>query len=327
LTAHLLGIGKVGLALLALPTGEVRYVAASDRSASVYGAEGLDRAAIAAHKSARRPLAALADAAPLPLDLALSIADADLVVDATPSDLAPDAVAAAVARTRRLLRAGKRIVLAAKTPLLLASEELRAARDRLGIAAVFGGTGSEWLRDLGRFAPGSFTLASAPNATTTELIEAIERGGTLEDGLSAARAAGLVESDPSQDLDGRDAALKLALAARLAFGVDLDPGAIARPPIEALDPRLLRLRRSRGATTRLVGRIDRGGVASLAFEELPTGHPLAIPSRRVAWQFTGADRRSRLHLGDRVGPLGTARALAADLAEFARLALLRREAA
>jgi len=315
-TAHLLGLGQVGRALLALPDLPVRFIAVSDRTASVYGADGLDGAALIRHKAQGRALAELPAAAPLPLDLALSIADADVIVDATPSDPAADAIAAATARTRRLLRAGKRLILAAKTPLLLAPAEWRAGRDRLGVAAVFGGTGSRWLRELGRFDAGSRTLAAVPNATSTELIGAIERGGTLADGLARARAAGLVEADPAQDLDGRDAALKLALAVRLAFERELDPAAIARPSLAALDPALLRRRHAAGATTRLVGRIDRDGVASLAFEELPLGHPLAIPPRRVAWQWSGGGS-SRLYLGDGVGAIGTARALAEDLTDLA----------
>lgn len=310
-SAHLIGLGRVGRALLTLPEqSPVRFIAASDRSATVYAADGLDAEALVRHKATGASLAALPAAAPLPLALALSIADADLIVDATDSDLAPAARTGAIERTRRLLRAGKTLVLAAKTPLLLPAAELAAHRGQLGIAAVFGGTGGSWPT-----APRA--LACVANATTTALIDVIERGGTLAEGLVAARRAGLVEADPTQDLDGRDAALKLALAGRLAFARDLDPDAIERPRFAELDPELLRRRRARGATTRLVGRIEPDGAATLAYEELPLGDPLTTGPNRVAWLFTTAAGRRLLTLGDGIGAVGTAQALRRDLVRFA----------
>lgn len=297
-TAHLLGLGKVGRALLALfAETPVRWIAASDRSATLYGADGLDALAIVAHKSAGRSLADDPAAVALPLALALSVADADIVVDATDSDLAPAARSATLARTRQLLHAGKTLVLAAKTPLLLEQNELRAHRRQLRVAAVFGGTGSAWLRDLCEWPPGTRALACVPNATTTEVIAALERGGTIEAGLAAA--------------------LKLALVARLAFAAPLEPEAIERPSLAALDPEQLAWRRQRGTTTRLVGRLDLSGTPSLAYEALPIGHPLALPRRRVGYLFTATDGKARLHLGDGVGAVGTARALFIDLRAIA----------
>lgn len=324
-TAHLIGVGRIGRALLALAAETpVRFIAASDRSATVYSEAGLPAAELQAAKSAGRPLADHPLAAPLPLDIALSVTDPDLVIDATDSDLAPAARAAALARTRNVLRSGKQLVLAAKTPLLLDVEELAAHRAQLHVAAVFGGTGSAWLAELAASdddaagAPGRRSFAGVVNATTTEVIAALERGGSLADGLASARAAGLVEADATQDLDGRDAALKLALVARLAFGVALAPESIERPHLVDLDPELLQARARRGATTRLVGRLAPDGTPSLRYEELPRGDRLALPCGRVGYAFAAADGTTRLHLGRGVGALGTARALQGDLSACAR---------
>ncbi len=317
-TAHLLGLGRIGRQLLALAAETpVRWIAASDRSATVYAVDGLPTAPLVAFKSSGAPLARHALAAELPLSIALAVTDADVVVDATDSDFAPAARAEALSRTRALLKSGKQLVLAAKTPLLLDVEELQAFRHQLGVAAVFGGTGSAWLAELDEWPQGARSLACVPNATTTEVIAALERGGTLEDGLASARAAGLVEADPSQDLDGRDAALKLALAARLAFGRALAPESIERPLLTDLDPKLLQARRRRGATTRLVGRLAPDGTPSLRYEELARGDRLALPCARVGYAFTANDGTTRLHLGRGVGASGTARALQGDLATFA----------
>src|SRR5580765_7720569 len=51
-------------------------------------------------------------------------------------------------------------------------------------------------------------------------------GCSLEQALACARANGLAEADPSADLDGDDAAAKLAILCALAFGLRVEPSQI-----------------------------------------------------------------------------------------------------
>ena len=56
------------------------------------------------------------------------------------------------------------------------------------------------------------------NATTTYILSAMGEGRSYDDALRAAQEAGYAEADPSFDVDGRDAAQKLAILASVAWG-------------------------------------------------------------------------------------------------------------
>ncbi len=60
-------------------------------------------------------------------------------------------------------------------------------------------------------------LRGLVNATTTFILGAMGRGQTYDDALVAAQEAGYAEADPSFDVDGRDAAQKLAILASVAW--------------------------------------------------------------------------------------------------------------
>ena len=56
------------------------------------------------------------------------------------------------------------------------------------------------------------------NATTTYILSAMGEGRSYADALRAAQDAGYAEADPSFDVEGRDAAQKLAILASVAWG-------------------------------------------------------------------------------------------------------------
>ncbi len=73
------------------------------------------------------------------------------------------------------------------------------------------------------------------NGTVNFVLSRLADGASLDDALAAARAAGLAETDPSDDLDGHDAAAKAFLIAKAAFGrAPEDPIARERL-VDALD--------------------------------------------------------------------------------------------
>lgn len=62
------------------------------------------------------------------------------------------------------------------------------------------------------------SLRGLLNATTTYILSAQAQGRSYVEALSAAQAAGYAEADPSFDVEGRDAAQKLAILASVAWG-------------------------------------------------------------------------------------------------------------
>src|SRR5439155_2798424 len=56
------------------------------------------------------------------------------------------------------------------------------------------------------------------NGTTNFILSRMERGGSYAEALAEAQALGYAEADPSDDVNGADAAAKMAILATVAFG-------------------------------------------------------------------------------------------------------------
>jgi homoserine dehydrogenase len=322
-TLHLVGPGHVGAALLArLGELPLRLIAVSDSAATAFDRQGLDPAAIAAHKRAGGSLASWYRAEALPTELAIGVIGADVVVDASPSS--SSGTEAAVQRGRAALRAGAFLALCGKNALAAAAPEwlLGVHRGQVGIDAVLGGTGRQLVSELPELREHARALALVGNVTTTVVIEAIERGASLADGVAAAAARGLLEPDPALDLDGHDAATKLCAVWAAVFGETFlrppTPATVVREAIAGLDPTVVRARAQRGRTTRLVARGSRtGGDLRVRFEEVPLGSPLAAPPDRVVYGYE-LPAGLRVHTGLAVGHDRTAQALLGDLRAWLR---------
>ncbi len=129
---------------------------------------------------------------------------------------------------RAALERGSRVVTANKALLRVAGAELSALvakhRERgaaLDIEAADGG-GEPVVRLLRESLAGHGvrSVRGVLNGTTNFILTRIARGSSYAQALDAARRAGFAEADPTRDLDGTDAADKIAVLAWLAFGAD-----------------------------------------------------------------------------------------------------------
>jgi homoserine dehydrogenase len=149
--------------------------------------------------------------------------DADVVVE-TIGGIEP-----AAAWTRAALAAGKSVVTANKQviarhgPALLA---LAASQGRqLRFEAAVGGA-MPIVRAISDGLAGDrlTRIVAILNGTTNAVLSRMEATGcSLDEAVADARARGYAEADPSVDLDGGDAAAKLAILCALAFGVRVNP--------------------------------------------------------------------------------------------------------
>src|SRR4029077_9668577 len=78
-------------------------------------------------------------------------------------------------------------------------------------------------------------LRGVLNATTTYMLSAMGDGLTYDDSLRAAQTAGYAEADPSLDVDGRDAAQKLAILAAESWGKWRSESQVERQGIVGLE--------------------------------------------------------------------------------------------
>jgi homoserine dehydrogenase len=93
-------------------------------------------------------------------------------------------------------------------------------------------------------------LRGLVNATTTFILSAMGKGDSYEDALADAQEAGYAEADPSFDVEGRDAAQKLAILASVAW-------ARWRPESEVETRGILETAVMPGQVVRLVADADR----------------------------------------------------------------------
>jgi homoserine dehydrogenase len=107
-------------------------------------------------------------------------------------------------------------------------------------------------------------FTGALNSTSKVVVEAMERGGSFEDGLKAARAMGITEGDGAYDVEGWDSAAKTAALANVLMDARTTPQQVSTRGILKLTPERVAEMARRGKTVRLISRARRtGGRVSL----------------------------------------------------------------
>ena len=145
------------------------------------------------------------------------VVDADVVVElAGGLDGPREWARAALDRGRPYVTANKALLATHGRELAELAERRVAAL--LGSASVGGGTPMiETTSHLA--ATGAVErIRGIVNATTTYILSAMGEGRSYDEALREAQEAGYAEADPSFDVDGRDAAQKLAILASVAWG-------------------------------------------------------------------------------------------------------------
>ncbi len=117
------------------------------------------------------------------------------------------------------------------------------------------------------------------NGTTNYILtEMARRGLSYAEALKQAQDLGYAEADPSDDVDGADAAAKMAILARLAFGTPVRLDQVPYEGIEAVQPDDLAYAKELGLSLKLLGVAEKldGEVSVRVFPcFLYPGHPLA----------------------------------------------------
>ena len=177
--------------------------------------------------------------------------DADVVIEAVGGDEPARTIASdALRRGKKVITSNKELVASHGDSLSALATENRVGLD---FGAAVGGSAPviSTLRDLvGASTPVS--VRGILNGTSNYVITLLERGASLEDALASARERGLAEVDCSRDLDGRDAAAKLAIIAWITFGIPPAALHVRRIPLIPGLERLVRIAAAENASVRLV---------------------------------------------------------------------------
>jgi homoserine dehydrogenase len=99
------------------------------------------------------------------------------------------------------------------------------------------------------------------NSTTNVVIQALENGHTLAEGIEEAQRIGIAEADASYDIEGWDAAAKTTALANVLMNARLTPLDVDRRGIGKLTPEKLAELKKQGKRVRLVARARTVGEA------------------------------------------------------------------
>ncbi|MCE7963090.1 MAG: homoserine dehydrogenase [Acidobacteria bacterium ACB1] len=155
------------------------------------------------------------------------------------------------------------------------------------------------------------------NGTSNFICGRLEDGEDFYDSIKAAQDAGFAEADPTLDIDGSDAAQKLVLLARSAFGSDIAFDDISRRGLENASGSEALSAREAGKSFRVVAecRADGGEVtASVAATSLDALDPLAdIHGAENIIVFETEDGGRHVVRGRGAGRYATAEAVLGDI--------------
>lgn len=223
----------------------------------------------------------------------------------------------------RLLEAGKDVVTANKALLAEHGPELFDRARELGRSIAFEASvagGIPIIANLSQCLTGNrvTSLHGILNGTSNFILDKMHTDGTpYAEVVAEAQRLGYAEADPTMDVDGTDAAQKLAILCQLAFGARLDWRDIPRSGIDTVDLLDVRYAQEMGYTIKLLAIADLKP-HGLDCEVNPTLVKAGSPLGEVGGPFNAV-----LVKGDAVGPLffygqgagqmPTASAVAADL--------------
>jgi len=227
----------------------------------------------------------------------------------------------------QLLEGGKDVVTANKALLAEHGSELFNRARELGRSIAFEASvagGVPIIANLSQCLSANqiLSLRGILNGTSNFIVSQMEEhGADYSQAVAEAQRLGYAEADPTMDVDGTDAAQKLAILAHLAFGADVQWRDIPRIGIDSLDPTDLQWASELGYRVKLLA-VARLNEDNLELHVSPTLVKLGTPLSEVrgannAISVVGDMVGRVFYHGLGAGQLPTASAVVADLIDTA----------
>ena len=259
------------------------------------------------------------------------VTDGAAVVDAPDIDVVCEAMGGeepALTLVRRAIDAGKHVITANKALVALHGNELFARARERGVIVAFepavaGGIPVIKALREGLAANRIEWLAGIINGTGNFILsEMAHAGREFADVLAEAQRLGYAEADPTFDVEGIDAAHKLAILASIAFGIPLQFERVHTEGIASIE------RTDVAFAAELGYRIKHLGVARRRSDGIELRvHPTLVPERRLIANVDGVMNAvlvhgdavgSTLHYGAGAGAEPTGSAVVADIVDVVR---------
>jgi homoserine dehydrogenase len=233
----------------------------------------------------------------------------------------------------KALRNGKHVVTANKALLALHGGEIFQAAQRSGLDVGFEGSvagGIPLIRSIkeGLVANRIHSIFGILNGTSNYILSKMtDEGRSFREVLKEAQKKGYAEADPTYDVEGIDAAHKLAILIRLAYGTPLNFRDIFISGISEIMPLDIQFSREFGYRIKLlaIAKMDHGKIEARVHPTMiPEGHLLStVHGVFNAIYIQGDAVGPTLFYGQGAGQMPTASAVVSDLVELGRNILIR----
>jgi homoserine dehydrogenase len=187
---------------------------------------------------------------------------------------------------RAVLEAGAHAITANKGTVVYGYDELRHLAHSNGKRFLFESTVNDSAPVFSLFretlpAVNLRGFSAVFSSTCNVILETMEAGRTFEEGVKTAQELGVTETDPSHDVDGWDATVKVCALARVLMQVPLKPNEVRREGIRTLSSRALQTARAEGKPYKLVARAQRGADGSVSASVRPEQLAITDPLGNV----------------------------------------------
>jgi homoserine dehydrogenase len=245
-------------------------------------------------------------------------ADYDALIEVTPTNA--ETGEPGLGYIKEAIRRKKHVVTSNKGPIALAYKELQNLARKHGVAlryeATVGGA-IPIFHTLEHGLAGNEILAifGVLNGTCNFILTRMsDEGLTYEQALLEARELGYAEADPTYDVQGIDAAIKLVILANMIWGDGVTLNDVNRTGIDLLTPDALRLAEDEDCTIRLIAEaIPKKGLLRVSPRIIEKSHPLVVEGTLNAVTIETDMAKEITLIGRGAGSIETASAIIGDL--------------
>jgi homoserine dehydrogenase len=313
----LIGLGTVGrgvLEMLAKKDLGLVLTGIADSKSAFLDPAGIDIARVLARKKKE----GFCGDQHLTAEDVIKKADYDALIEVTPTNALSGEPA--IGYIKAALNRKKHVVTSNKGPIALAAKELRAMARKKGVALRYEATVAgaiPVMHTLEHGLAGNEILAlyGVLNGTCNFILTRMAAEGlTYDQALMEAREMGYAEADPTYDVQGIDAAIKLVILANTIWDNGVKLSDVDRTGIDLLTPDALRLADEDGCTIRLIAEANpKKHLLRVSPRILDKNHPLVFEGTLNALTLETDMAKEITLIGRGAGSVETASAIIGDL--------------
>lgn len=313
----LIGMGSVGRGVLEMIASKelgLRVTGVADSKSGVFHPKGIDIKKVLQQKKKT----GLCGDPRIKAAEIVQNAEYDVLVEVSPTNATTGEPALTYIRTAFARK--KHVVTSNKGPVALAYRQLKTLAGKNGVelrheATVAGAIPVFHTLEHGLAGNEIHAVYGILNGTCNYILTRMAAEGlTYEQALLEARELGYAEADPTYDVKGIDAAIKLVILANTIWGNGVKMTDVDRTGIDLLTPEAIRLAEEEDCTIRLIAEADKTtGLLRVSPRIIAKNHPLAVTGTLNAITLETDMAKEVTLVGRGAGSIETASAIIGDL--------------